>query len=76
MNIKKYLNLYNLKKDYLKDINELKILFNNKMIDKKNYLNLFNIYLKNINIIDKYLLDIKYLNKKARKIKVYKNIIN
>jgi len=72
MNIKKYLNLYNLKKDYLKDIKELKILFNNKMIDKKNYLNLFNTYLININIIDKYLLDYKYMNKKSKKIKVLK----
>lgn len=72
MNYKKYLNLYNLKKDYLKDLENLKKLYNNKNIDKKNYLNLFNIFINNLNNIDKLLLDYKYLSKKSKKIKVLK----
>lgn len=70
MNIKKYLNLYYLKLDYLKDIENLKNLYNNKNIDKKNYINLFSIFINNLNNIDKLLLDYKYLSKKSKKIKI------
>ena len=70
MNYKKYINLYNLKLNYLKDIENLKKLYNSKNINKKDYLNLFSIFINNLNNIDKLLLDYKYLSKKTKKIKV------
>lgn len=70
MNYKRYIKIYNLKKDYLKDLENIKNLFNNKLITKKEYFNNFNLYINNINSIDKLLLDYKFFNTKAKKIRI------